>query len=255
MNCRLVFRNVSPRRHAAAGFTLIELLVVIAIIGILASMLLPALGAAKEKARGIQCINNNRQLQLGWTLYAGDADDTPPYNNNGGASGWVWGVMNFAANNTDNTNTLYLINAALGRYLETPAVYHCPSDKSMAQQASGMMPRVRSVSMNWYMNGVPGFPAWSGAYPRYTRLDQIPNPAEKWVFIDESPNTINDGLFAVNMVNQGASAAWVDQPAIYHNKASSFSFADGHAEIHKWGGGATPNVIDLNWLQARTVDP
>ena len=74
-----------------------------------------------------------------------------------------------------------------------------------------------------------------------------------WVFLDESIS-INDGLFAVNMVDQGAAAVWVDRPAVYHNLASAFTFADGHVEMHRWTG-TTLNVTDLNWLQARTVDP
>src|ERR1700741_2992408 len=68
------FRH-SSHSTASAAFTLIELLVVIAIIAILAGLLLPALAKAKQKAQGIQCVNNEKQLALGWNMYANDNSD------------------------------------------------------------------------------------------------------------------------------------------------------------------------------------
>src|SRR3974390_418874 len=97
---------VGTRRQAGSGFTLIELLVVIAIIAILAAMLLPALSRGKQKAQGIQCMGNHRQLCLAWRMYTEDNRDMLLY-----ASGattaydpmtWCSGTLDFNPGNPSN---------------------------------------------------------------------------------------------------------------------------------------------------------
>ena len=248
---------------ARLGFTLVELLVVIALIAILAALLLPALSRARARAQGYQCLNNTRQLVLAWQLYSDDHNGRLAYNLGGDATrktvvkktnlNWVNSFLTWELD-ADNTNTATLTETAMGLYANRAArIYRCPSDRvvSTKQRAVGWSARVRSYSMN-AMVGDAGELTQKGVnqnnpyYLQFFRLTDIPQPSEIFVFLDEHPDSINDGYF----LNQFYAKEWVDLPASYHNGSAAFAFADGHAQLQRWRDDSTkqpahPDAADL----------
>ena len=232
-------------RARGAGFTLIELLVVIAIIAILAAMLLPALARAKTKAQAVSCLNNFKQLQYSWTMYANDNRDHIPPNWLGVTNSWIDGVETV---NTypGATNTQLLVNGLLWKYNPALGVYRCPAATKGPDDLVPNVPLVRTCSMVGRMGGANDAQAtqygvdsteWvlGNGFPQYQLTSDIksPEPAEAMVFVNESINTVDDGYLAIN---------WADQPTTLqncpsggrHNQGCGFSFADGHAELWHW---------------------
>lgn len=265
-------RNMGKDRqlqgNPPAAFTLIELLVVIAIIAILAAILLPVLSAAKIRAQITLSAANIHQLAEADIVYTGDNNGHYVLNGEGEQSddflGWIhqWLDYNGGSNGgTDDTNLSCLTSCMLAPYLQNPAVFKSPLDLSMQYGATGQ-PRNRSYSMNAaigcvtnssqlsstydaWLNTSPGSPGSPLKFKVFSTENQVvssPGPSDLFIFLEEDPDTINDGSFAVEIPALSVSTKWIDYPAKNGN-VCPFGFADGHVEIHKWlYPGSIPNV-------------
>ncbi len=271
--------KISFTHRNSRGFTLIELLVVIAIIAILAALLLPALGAAKAKARRIGCMNNLRQLSLACKIYADDNNGnlvsswpigfgSYPVNPSSWCPGWVSfiepGGLDYGPDPQFNCTNIYALQqGAIWSYVKSAGVYRCPADG----RSLGGVPVVRSYSMNAWMNGKSyGDPTGASTfvtpendgtltYRLFRKENQIAAPTQMWTLIDEDASSINDSLFLVDMSAQNSI---IDMPSSRHGKSYELGFADGHMDNIKmlapaadWFGSASgpdPDWVKLkNW--------
>src|SRR5580698_4835290 len=171
-----IIRNKNSKHSSRrGGFTLIELLVVIAIIAILAALLLPSLKNAKEQSMGIKCMSNMRQMVLGWRMYAQDNKEFVVLASGGNTVNpslnkyaWCQQEESFQDQPQNYDPSVDITTGPLYPYINSYMVYRCPSDTSMINHGGQLLPRVRTVSMNFYLGGF-GELSIDAQYPVYLK--------------------------------------------------------------------------------------
>jgi len=213
------------------GFTLIELLVVIAIIAVLMSILMPALNRVREYGKRAACLNNLHQLTVAWILYADNNDDNL-VNGDSGEYGihpneTPWVLRDWSTGMSVDQKREAILKGALWPYCKNLKVYRCPTvSKIVRSGAQEEILRTYSVADSMNCKDWPDM----GAEMIKKRMN-IPNPAYRIVFLDDggtNPSALGGWTVYVKQEN------WWDPPPVRHGDGSTFSFADGHSEYHKW---------------------
>ena len=261
--------------NTAKGFTLIELLVVISVIAILMAILLPALQVAKESATGTVCLGNHRNLLTGWIVYADDNDGVlmcngACYDQADDNSPWVHRPKDFNGNNlpynpapetiTNEDRFRGIRQGTLWGYIKDTGVYHCPGDN---RKSTRRPPRdcFRSYSVSYAFGELRTKDAnRNTGYRYYRRMQEVSDAPRYYVFVEEEHNGSrygeNEGGWhlpfgdSMNYLANPGSWTFYDPLASYHNKSSTFGFADGHADRRRWMDKRT-----LDFIRGNAEDP
>jgi prepilin-type N-terminal cleavage/methylation domain-containing protein/prepilin-type processing-associated H-X9-DG protein len=215
-------------KRLPGAFTLIELLVAIAIIGILAALLLPALGRAKERAQRITCVNNQKQLGLAWEIYAGEFNSRVVLNDveitdvpRSTTNSWVTG------NAIVDADPATITGGTLFPYVKHAEIYRCPADHGSIQNTSAR--KLRSFSLSCYLGGPASDTANWNVRP-VSLISRIPHASKTLTFLDEDDLTLDDGHFLYPPDTNN----WYNIPGWRHQNGTVLAFADGHTEYWKW---------------------
>jgi len=269
-------RTANIDRQPTSGFTLVELLLAISILVVLSTLMLPAVHSTRERTDRVQCLENQRQMILAWSLFAGDHQGRLPANGYSPAGGsttqlrWIQGYLNPRVAPGDLTNERLLTNpefAELAAYLPRASLYHCPADRPGGTSGREGNVRIRSYAMNAYMgwDGPVQRPLRPGCriYRNWEDLDRS-GPSRLMVFLDVNPASLCWPFFGVTMSGD-ADAQFFAYPGIQHAGGAQVAFADGHVEHHKWRDQRTlkpgnilfhahdtpsPGNSDLAWLRS-----
>ena len=262
-----LFVRGSGWEKSADGFSFSDLLVTLGVLSLLLLLQISAFAHNKGNSHRAVCADNLRRLALSWLMYADDNRGrlAPNRSDSLVTNNWVDGFLDYSG--TDATNLSKIAQAKLYPYNKAVEIYHCPDDLSAVR----LQLRVRSYSMNsWVGDGASGWiGSPTGAFQIATQSSQVRQPDQTFVFIEEHPDSINDGMLFVDMVSVEPDTRIIDYPAAYHFLGANLSFADGSVRYRQWVDPRTtppphynnslglnvssPRNLDVAWLQSVTT--